>query len=113
LLPGRAATESEVSAAQDRVPANVGVRVDQNYGRTTFGRLDCRGQPGCSSPDDDDVRFLIPVRRPSFGLRCFDSEPGERCGAGSRSSCLDKISARDIILILFIAFHKFDPNLRF
>ena len=113
FLPARAAAESHISAAQDRVPADVRIRVDQNDGRAPFGRLNRRGQPRGSRSNDDDVRFLIPVRGPSFGLRYFHAKPGEGGGAGSRGCCLDEIPARETVLIPFVFFHWCDPNWRF
>jgi len=113
FLPARAAAESHVSAAQDRVPADVRIRVDQNHGRAPFGRLNRRGQPRGARSNDDNVRFLIPARGPSFSLRYFHAKPGEGGSAGSRGCRLDEIPARETVLIAFIFFHKCDPNWRF
>lgn len=93
FLPARSAAESHVSAAQDRVPANVRIRVDQNYGRAPFGRLNRCGQAGCSRPNDNNVRFLIPVRGPSFCLRYFHAKACEGRGAGSRGCRLYELPA--------------------
>ena len=46
-----------------------------NHFRASVRRFDRCAHARYSGPNDDNVRFLVPVRGPSLGLRYFDAKP--------------------------------------
>ena len=92
FLPARAAAQRDISAAQDGVPADVRVRVDQDHGRSAFGRLNRCGQSRGARADDYDIRFFVPMGRAPFGFYRFDAQSGDGGRTGARGCGLDEIT---------------------
>ncbi len=60
LLGARAAAERNVTAARDRVAADILLSFDQDYRGSRFSRNDRGGKPRRTRADDDDIGLAIP-----------------------------------------------------
>ena len=105
LLDTGAAAQRYIPSTQNRVPANIMVLFDNDYGGPLFPRHDGGRQARSSGAHDDDIRSMVPS---NSALRCctgfgYARTSQSRHSNTKRGTVLDEFSAANVEVFRFLA----------